>query len=255
MKLYGLIGFPLVHSYSPEYFKEKFDRDNIQAEYRAFPLENIGNIFQLLENNPSLTGFNVTVPYKQEIMLYLDKINPQAREINSVNTVVVERINGKVKLIGYNTDIIGFEQSIGPLLKERKDRNALVLGTGGTSKTVIHALNKRYIHTFQATRGDTKESEGIYNYRDLTDELIRKTTIIINTTPVGMYPKTDELPELPYDKITSNHLLFDVIYNPTQTLFLKEGLERGATVKNGYEMLVLQAENSWKIWQENQQHF
>jgi shikimate dehydrogenase len=249
MNLYGLIGFPLNHSFSPEYFNEKFQREGINAEYKAIPLTDIKEIHSVIENNPSLIGFNVTVPYKEQIIDYLQYLDHDADKIHSVNTVLVKREDKNI-LEGYNTDIYGFKKSIDPLLDRRHDKDVLVLGTGGTSKSVVHVLKNRNMNIYQATRGETNEAENLYNYKDIQDDLLKKTKIVINTTPLGMYPNINQLPDIPYNQINSEHLLFDVVYNPKFTLFLKEGHERGATVKNGYEMLIFQAEKSWEIWND-----
>jgi shikimate dehydrogenase len=251
MKLYGLIGYPLSHSFSPQYFKEKFEKENINAEYRAFPISEISEIKALLKEHSQLEGFNVTVPYKERIIPYLDQIDELAKEIKSVNTVKINKRDGKISLMGFNTDVYGFHRSVAPLIKEKNIGKALVLGTGATSKTVCYALNQLQIANVKATTGKTRIENNILNYKDLTGELIQQTKLIVNTTPLGMYPETTNLPDIPYEFITADHILFDVIYNPSRTLFLEEGLKKDALIKNGFEMLVFQAEKAWEIWQDN----
>jgi shikimate dehydrogenase len=238
--VYGLIGYPLTHSFSSQYFQRKFAGEGIDAQYRAFELTTILEFPALLESTPDLKGLNVTIPYKAAILPYLDRLSEAAMVIGAVNCIDIENN----KLAGYNTDVIGFSESLKPLLKD-PHTNALVLGTGGSSlavKYVLEALDIEYV-----TVSRTKKAECI-TYKELTTSLIKAYPLIINTTPVGMYPNTESFPELPYEGITEHHLLFDLVYNPEETKFLSLGKERGATVKNGLEMLHLQAEASWRIW-------
>lgn len=247
MRVFGLIGYPLSHSFSQGYFTKKFSSENIaDTEYRNFPLETIAQFPELISANPGLCGLNVTIPYKREIIPYLDGLDKTAREVNAVNTIKFERDdNGKVNLIGYNTDVYGFEQTIKPYLN-CSDKNALILGTGGASKAVEYVLHKLGLQCFYVSR---KQGDKIYkSYDQLTMEDMMDFQVIVNTSPVGMYPKVDDCPLLPYEGITATHVLYDLIYNPEETLFLKKGREHGAKISNGLQMLHLQAEKAWKIW-------
>ncbi len=241
---YGLIGYPLQHSFSPAYFKMKFAANNIDATYELFPIESINEFSALLNNYPELAGLNVTTPYKESVIRYLDQMDPVAIAIDAVNCIVIR--NGKTK--GYNTDATGFEKSLNPLLKSQHT-NALILGTGGSSKAVAYALTQLGIAYKKVSR---LKAEGVLSYEELSAEMISLHKLIINTTPVGMYPNMDDMPPLPFDHITEHHLLFDLIYNPEETKFLAMGREKGAVVKNGFEMLQLQAEASWEIWNQGQ---
>jgi len=247
MRLFGLIGYPLEHSFSPGYFGEKFRKEGIDAEYRLFPLESVGAFPRLVEDVPSLEGLNVTIPYKKQILPYLDRLSDEASRIGAVNTLVFDKTSDNSRFIsGYNTDVWGFTHSIRPLLKPH-DRLALVLGTGGSSAMVGYALRKLGIVPLFVTRSNPATAESI-RYSQLTPEELRRRSVIVNTTPVGMYPHVEEKPPIPYSAIGPDHLLFDLVYNPPESRFLQEGLRRGARVKNGYQMLCLQAEKSWEIW-------
>lgn len=237
---YGIIGYPLSHSFSPAYFKKKFASLNIDSTYEAFPINAISELPDLLYTHPSLCGFNVTTPYKEAVMPYLDEIDPVAAEINAVNCVAIK--NGKKK--GYNTDALGFEQSLVPLLKHQHT-HALILGTGGSSKAVAYALTQLGIFYKKVSRN--KKSD-CFTYDDLSLEVMAAYKLIINTTPLGMYPNIEAIPPIPYYSIGDQHLLYDLIYNPEETKFLAQGKALGATTKNGFEMLQLQAEASWDIW-------
>jgi len=236
MKTYGLIGKNISYSFSRNYFNNKFKNKNISnSQYVNFDIDNLlelNNTFNI--NN---YGFNVTIPYKETIIPYLDSLDFRAEQIGAVNTIKIE--NGKK--IGFNTDWIGFKKSLEPLLKPHH-KKALILGTGGASKAVIYALKQLQIQTLIVSRN------GETTYEDLSEEIIKNHTIIINCTPVGTFPNTDSAPEIPYQFITKNHLVYDLIYNPAETLFLKKCKENGAVTKNGLEMLEIQAEESWKIW-------
>lgn len=238
--VYGLIGYPLLHSFSPGYFKEKFAKAEIDAVYRLFPLANIKKLPQLLAKYPSLSGLNVTIPYKEQVIPFLDDIDNAAKAIGAVNCIKIS--NGKLK--GYNTDVIGFEHSLVPLLQPQHTK-ALVLGTGGAAKAVAYVLGKLNIN-YQLVSSSDKT--GTIAYRDISTDTIEEHKLIINTTPLGMHPNTDACPDIPYSALGETHLLYDLIYNPEETTFLKKGNAQGATTKNGYEMLVLQAEASWDIW-------
>lgn len=245
---YGLIGYPLGHSFSRGYFNEKFKAEGIDAEYLNFEIPSIDDFMEVIEENPDLKGLNVTIPYKESVINYLDELAPAARQIGAVNVIqIVRQPKGKVKLVGHNSDVIGFTQSIEPLLKPHH-RKALVLGTGGASKAVFHGLKSLGIEPTQASR--TPKDPTYLTYGQLTPEIMTEHTVIVNTTPLGMYPKTDTCPDIPYELLTADHLLYDVVYNPDETLFMKRGKAQGASVKNGLEMLLLQAFAAWKIWQE-----
>ena len=236
MRHYGIIGFPLLHSFSAKYFSEKFTREHIDAEYALYPVQ-IGNLKLEIEDLlDTLDGFNVTMPYKQTIIPYLDRLDETAEAVGAVN-VVHQRV-------GYNTDCIGFMHSIRPLLREY-DRKALVLGTGGASKAVCYGLKQLGIVPTLVSR---TPKEGMLGYEDLTPDVMEAHTVIVNSTPLGMVPDTASYPPIPYERISARHLLFDCIYNPEETVFLRKGAAQGARVKNGMEMLTGQAQAAWEIW-------
>ena len=244
MDKYGLIGYPLGHSFSIGYFNEKFQNECIDATYENFEIPSIENLTEILDSNPELKGLNVTIPYKEKAISYLDSISPEARAIGAVNVIKVTHKGNKTELKGYNSDVIGFTQSIEPLL-ERYHKKALVLGTGGASKAIIFSLKSLGIETLTVSR---YERHGCVRYEDITPEMIKEYNVIVNCTPCGMYPQTDDCPNLPYEAMDNHTLLYDLIYNPDETLFLKKGKAQGATVKNGLEMLLLQAFASWNFW-------
>lgn len=246
MRQFGLIGYPLSHSFSVGFFATKFANENIHnAVYQNFPLEYIEQLPELLKSNPNLVGINVTIPYKQKVMPFLTELDETAMNVGAVNTIKISRENNSIQLIGYNTDVYGFEQSIKPHL-ESYHKNALILGTGGASKAVIYVLQKLNIDINIVSRSN---APGIYKtYSELTVNDIRNHKIIINTTPLGMYPNIEASPSIPYGEISSQHILFDLIYNPLETNFLKEGNARGAKTINGLKMLHLQALKAWDIW-------
>ncbi len=238
MRHYGIIGFPLHHSFSAKYFNEKFETSGIDAEYSLYAVDK-GEWMKgerLKEFLESLDGFNVTLPYKQAIIPYLERLDETAEAIGAVNVVY--------KHVGYNTDCLGFMGSMQPLLRE-DDRKALVLGTGGASKAVCYGLRKLGIIPTLVSR---TPKEGMLGYDELTQEVMEAHTIIVNCTPLGMAPDVNSFPPIPYEQITARHLLFDCIYNPEETLFLQKGKAQGAMIKNGMEMLVGQAKAAWKIW-------
>jgi len=246
MRLYGLIGYPLSHSFSAKYFAEKFELENISdADYQLFPLENISEVTSLIEHQPDLQGFNITIPYKVAILPYLDNISDASKSIGAVNCVKIERSVSGTILIGYNTDVYGFRESLEPAIKPFHSK-ALVLGTGGASKAVCYTLHELGIKYTMVSRTGNKES--ILNYSQLTEEIISDNLLIINTTPVGTFPEIDKCPDIPYQFLTKEHLLFDLIYNPAETKFLRLAREASATIFNGSKMLELQAEKSWEIW-------
>ncbi|MCW3467720.1 shikimate dehydrogenase family protein [Chitinophaga nivalis] len=241
MKIYGLIGYPLSHSFSKGFFAKKFEAENItDCLYDNFPIPAITEFPTLLHQQPHLNGLNVTIPYKEVIIPYLDGLNDAAARIGAVNCI---RFEGGKK-IGYNTDVIGFSNSIRPLILPHHT-HALVLGTGGAAKAVMYALQEMNIAYTLVSRQATAEAIA---YDALDQAVIEKHTVIINTTPLGMYPQVDAAPDIPYQYLTSRHLLYDLVYNPAVTLFLQRGVAQGAITKNGHDMLILQAEASWEIW-------
>lgn len=241
--LFGLIGFPLSHSFSKKYFNDKFLSEKLTNHfYELFPLSEINQLPQLIASNRQLTGLNVTIPYKETVIPFLDEIDSEAEEIGAVNTIRFH--DGKLK--GFNTDVYGFNRSLMKKVHPSTHHSALILGTGGASKAVAYALKKNQI-PFRWVSRSKKSTENL-NYSELNNELIASHPIIINTTPLGMYPNIDSKPELPYDAITSKHLLYDLVYNPSESAFLKAGRLRGAITMNGLEMLHLQAERAWEIW-------
>ena len=248
MDKYGLVGYPLGHSFSKDFFNDKFKDEGIDAEYVNFEIPTIGNFPDIIATNSNLKGLNVTIPYKQQVIGYLDDISKEAKEIGAVNVIrVFHEHNGKIKLKGYNSDVIGFVKSIEPLLKTHH-KKALILGTGGASKAVKYGLEKNLdIETLYVSR---TSKNGAITYDDVTPEIIKEYEIIVNCTPCGMYPNTSNCPKLPYEAMTPDNLLYDLIYNPEETLFMKNGAEHGAEVKNGLEMLLLQAYASWDFWNE-----
>ena len=278
MTTYGLIGYPLGHSFSRKFFTEKFEKEEIDAQYLNFEIPSIEEFPEIIKNNPELRGLNVTIPYKQQVMQYLDEISEEAKAIGAVNVVRIERpspqpspimgretmrnagnkpdglpIKGDMSeglrgsLIGYNSDVIGFVESIKPLLKPHH-KKALILGTGGASKAIRYGLEKKLgMKTLFVSRS---AREGMITYEEVTAEVLKEYEVIVNCSPVGMYPHVDECPALPYEAMNENNLLYDLVYNPLETLFMKKGAEQGATVKNGLEMLHLQAIASWKFWEK-----
>lgn len=244
MKKYGLIGYPLGHSFSMGYFNEKFKNEAINAVYENFEIPDIQDITTVIGSNPDLAGFNVTIPYKEKVMDYLDYIAPEAAEIGAVNVVKVTHNGERAVLKGFNSDVVGFVNSIKPLLRPLH-KKALVLGTGGASKAVEYGLRKLGLETIKVSR---TEKDNTITYGQVTPELLSEYKVIVNCTPCGMAPHFDECPNLPYDSIDDSSLLYDLIYNPEETLFLRKGKEKDATVKNGLEMLLLQAEEGWNIW-------
>lgn len=247
MKKYGLIGYPLGHSFSKDYFNQKFEAEHLDAEYVNFELSDIRDLKAVVRENPDLCGLNVTLPYKTQIIPLLDEMDGDAAQIGAVNVVkFLKGRFGRIKLKGYNSDIIGFKESIAPLLGPAH-RKALVLGTGGASKAVFHGLKQLGVASTLVSR---TAKEHCITYGGITPRIMEQYTVIVNATPVGMYPDVDRCPDIPYDLLTSAHLLYDLHYNPDETLFMRKGKERGATVKNGLEMLLLQAFAAWNIWSE-----
>ena len=272
-KLYGLIGHPLGHSFSRGFFTEKFARENIDAEYLNFDIPDAAMLHDVIHDNPELRGLNVTLPHKQAVIPLLNELSDEAREIGAVNVIRIERFNdlrfndcspqflkSSIHLKGFNSDIIGFMGSIKPLLKPWH-KKALVLGTGGASKAICVGLTRLGIEwTYVSRKAQPSMADGqwsmaggqwsMFNYSDLTADVMQDYTVVVNCTPVGMFPKVDAAPAIPYEHLTPQHLLFDCVYNPEDTLFMQKGRAQGAVVKNGLEMLHLQAVASWEFWNE-----
>ncbi len=240
MDKYGLIGFPLGHSFSRGFFTEKFAREGIDAEYVNFEIPDASMLLDVIRDNPELRGLNVTLPHKQAVIPLLDELSDEAKEIGAVNVIRVR--DGKLK--GFNSDIIGFTESIKPLLQPWH-KKALVLGTGGASKAICVGLKRLGIEWTYVSR---TPREGMLTYSDLTAEVMQQYMVIVNCSPVGMFPKTGEAPNIPYELLTPKHLLYDLVYNPEETLFMQKGRAQDAIVKNGLEMLHLQAIASWEFW-------
>jgi len=246
MNLYGLIGNPLSHSFSKEYFDDKFEKENITyCEYKLFQIETLNELQTLISNHRHLKGLNVTIPFKQKVINKLDYIDDTARNIGAVNCIKIHRDSKNIFLKGYNTDAFGFEASITPFLKSHHNK-AIILGTGGGAKAIAYVLDKKGIDYVFVSRNpyDCKH----IRYKILHEKMIEEHLLLINATPVGMYPDVSLFPDIPYKYITEKHLLFDLIYNPGKTLFLQKGEVRGATIVNGLEMLYLQADRAWEIW-------
>lgn len=245
-KIFGLIGFPLTHSFSQNYFNQKFESEGIDAEYINFEIADIGDLMKVLAAYPELGGLNVTIPYKEQVIPYMDEMDSLAEEVGAVN--VIKILTGKedndLWLKGFNSDVIGFRDSIEPLLTPQRTK-ALILGTGGASKAVKVALRQLGVESTPVSRNP---GPGQLGYGDLTRSVMDEHKIIVNTTPLGMYPHTDECPDIPYQFLDEESLCYDLLYNPDVTLFMQNALEHGAEVKNGLEMLLLQAFASWTIW-------
>lgn len=246
MDTYGLIGHPLGHSFSQGFFRDKFEGEGIDAEYLNFDVPDAHDVLEVLAAHPQLRGFNVTIPYKERILPYMDEVSKEARAIGAVNVVRVKGTGKQRKLCGFNSDVVGFTDSIRPLLRPHHSK-ALILGTGGASKAVRYALEQKL--DMQSVLVSRNEKPGVITYAQLDAATMAEHTVIVNCTPLGMFPNTDTCPPIPYDLLTAQHLLYDLVYNPEQTLFLKNGRAQGAETKNGLEMLLLQAIESWRIWQ------
>jgi shikimate dehydrogenase len=244
MRLFGLIGYPLSHSFSKKYFAKKFENEKLtDCRYELFSIASINELPKILQEHPGLEGINVTIPYKQQVLEYLDSSAGIPKKIKACNCIkIIEE-----KLFGYNTDIIGFENSLQPFLKPWHTK-ALVLGNGGAAEAVTFVLEKLNIAFDIVSR--SLHGESTLCYKDIGKQVMEENLLIINTTPLGMYPQPDQYPDIPFEFITNKHLLFDLIYNPGKTLFLQKGEEQGATIKNGEEMLIIQAEESWRIWND-----
>lgn len=244
MKIYGLVGYPIGHSFSSKYFTEKFQGEKVDAGYHNFQMEDVQDLSKVLESHDNIAGLNITIPHKTNIFSFLTEVDETAKAIGAVNVVKASKTENGYHLKGYNTDVIGFEKSLVPQLKQ-SHKKALVFGTGGASKAVIYVLKTLGIHYKYVSRNKGADQ---FSYEDITPEIIREYTLLINCTPLGMSPKQDMCPNIPYDSITENHYLFDLIYNPEQSIFLKNGANKGADTKNGLEMLHLQADAAWEIW-------
>jgi shikimate dehydrogenase len=241
MPLYGLIGYPLSHSFSKKYFTEKFEQEGLSNYgYENFPIASIDELKKVFEDNPDLHGLNVTIPYKEQVLPFLNELSAAVNEIGACNCIKI--ISGK--LYGFNTDVIGFEETLTAKLSPHHKR-ALVLGSGGASKAIQFVLRNKGIEFLVISRS---RNPSFVSYEQVTPELIEQYPLIINTTPLGMQPHTDAYPSIPYFALTTQHYLYDLIYNPAKTIFLQKGEDRGAVIQNGADMLVIQAEESWKIW-------
>ena len=245
MDRYGLIGYPLGHSFSISYFNQKFADEKINAKYENYEISDIDQLPEILDSYPDLCGLNVTIPYKEKVIPFLDSLSPEARAIGAVNVIRVKHEGNNTILKGYNSDVIGFTQSIEPMLDKKWHKKALILGTGGASKAINFGLKSLGLETVFVSRYERPET---IQYKQITAEVIQEYNVIVNCTPLGMYPHSDECPELPYAAMNNHTILYDLIYNPDQTLFMRKGQEHGAEVKNGLEMLLLQAFASWEFW-------
>ncbi len=246
MKIYGLIGYPLGHSFSAGYFADKFKNENIKdSVYRNFPIENISKLANIISDNHELIGLNVTIPYKEQVIQFLDEIDAEAKGVGAVNTLKILRNENSYKLKGFNSDVYGFQTSLQPYLKNFH-KKALILGTGGASKAIKFVLKKLNIEYISASIEELKENE--IRYEVIDKKMIEDRLLIIHATPLGTFPNINSCPPIPYEFITPKHVLFDLVYNPEETLYLKKGKEKGATTINGLKMLHMQAEKSWEIW-------
>lgn len=244
MNKYGLIGYPLGHSFSKHYFEDKFEREAKDAVFLNFEIENIITFPELLRNNPNLKGLSVTIPHKEAVIPYLDTLDEAAKQIGAVNSIKINLRNGKVFTKGYNTDFYGFGESLDAFLNN-KDCEALILGTGGAAKAIAYALEQRKIAYQFVSRNPQK---GQCYYEELDKKSLQKYKLIVNTTPLGTFPNISSAPAIPYQFLTSEHYLFDLVYNPAETVFIQKGKEQEAKVCNGYAMLCYQAERSWEVW-------
>jgi shikimate dehydrogenase len=238
---FGLIGASLKHSFSKQYFTEKFEKESIKAHYELFELQQIQDLTHLLQQHSNIEGLNVTIPYKESVMSLLDELDSSAQAAQAVNVIKIK--NGKK--IGYNSDMYGFEVALLEMLNGSKPQNALILGTGGASKAVAAVLKKQSI-SYQFVSRNAQEH--ILSYEQLDTTTLQNAQLIVNTTPLGMYPNINAMPPIPYEALTTEHFLFDLVYNPTETAFMQQGLKKGCQVKNGLQMLYLQAEKAWQIW-------
>jgi shikimate dehydrogenase len=246
MDIYGLIGNPLSHSFSKKYFTEKFANEKINAAFKLFPLADITQLPALIQQYPNLKGLSVTIPYKSTVIPFLDAIDQTAAKVGAVNTIRIKQSPDTVQLTGYNTDIIGFDATLEHLLQNSKVKAALILGSGGASKAVQYVLAERSIPYMLVSRKPISNAQ--LDYASITPAIMENYNLIVNTTPIGMYPRTDCAPDILYENITKKHILIDLIYNPEETLFLYKATMAGAATANGLQMLYKQAEEAWKIW-------
>ncbi len=245
MDKYGIIGYPLKHSFSNKFFTEKFQKENIDAKHTNYEIESIDLFPEIINSEPQLKGLNVTIPYKEQVTQFLNEIDDTAKSIGAVNVIRITHENGKPYLKGFNSDLMGFRDSIQPLINPDIHHKALILGTGGASKAVFHGLKNLNIESKYVTR---TPKEGMFTYEDLTKEVLEEYTVIVNTTPLGTFPDVDVCADIPYQYLGEQHLLYDLVYNPPLTKFLELGKKQGAKTKNGAEMFELQAIATWKIW-------
>ncbi len=255
MRVFGLIGYPLSHSFSPSYFSEKFTREKItDSTYSLFPIKNINEFVGLVQNTPNLVGLNVTIPYKEQVLPFLTELDEISKSIGAVNCIkVISSTDAETKekkiLKGYNTDVFGFSQSIQPFLETHHQR-ALILGTGGASKAVEYVLKKIGLETYTVSRAKSQSKAKQFTYSDLNKNMLDSFTLIVNCTPLGKSPDIHEFPPIPYEYIGNKHFLYDLIYNPSETAFLKMGKQKGCLTMNGLNMLHLQADKAWEIWNQ-----
>ena len=247
MNKYGLIGYPLGHSFSKKYFTEKFEKENItDCQFDLYEIEEVNSLKEVLSENTELKGMSVTIPHKETVIDLLDELDDTAKSIGAVNSIRIRYNDGKFHLKGYNTDCLGFEASLKPHLKENH-KKALILGTGGAAKAVDYILNRLGIKTVYVSR---TPKDGQFSYSELDKSIIEEYTLIVNSSPLGTHPNIDSKPDIPYEFLSQEHIIFDLVYNPLETAFMKEGTKYGATVINGLEMLHQQAEKSWSIWND-----
>ncbi len=250
---FGLIGKTITHSFSKDYFTNKFEKEEIlDCEFNLFPLADVVLLPALLQLNPNIEGLSVTIPYKESVMELLHEQDETARKVGAVNCIKIQRTNAQPKLIGYNTDVFGFRQSIKPFLESQHER-ALILGTGGASKSVEYVLNEIGIDCYFVSRDKASKTNRLpsnrrFEYQELTENYMKAFKLIVNTTPLGMFPDVTSAPAIPYEFLTPSHLLYDLTYNPKETEFLKRGKQQGTSIVNGYSMLKQQAEEAWRIW-------
>ncbi len=243
MRKFGLIGYPLGHSFSKKYFTTKFENEKIDARYDLYELDKLEK-FENLKHSSDLYGLNVTIPYKEKIIGFVDELDDTAKKIGAVNVIKFIRTESRLILKGYNSDAVGFEKSLQPLLKSHYSK-ALILGTGGASKAVKYVLDNMGISSVFVSR---RPSENMLSYQQIDKNILNDFKLIINASPVGTFPNVNQCPDIPYQFLDSSHILYDLVYNPAETLFMKRGKERGATVCNGEAMLIGQAEAAWEIW-------
>ena len=242
--IYGLIGYPLRHSFSIDYFNHKFHAEDINAEYVNFEIEDIGDLMEIIAEEPRLNGLNVTSPYKEQVLPYMNHLDESAEVVGAVNVIKFVRQDKGLELYGYNSDVMGFLRSVQPLINEER-KQAMILGTGGAAKAVAHALRQLGVEVSFVSRQKTAHT---VVYEEITKNMVHANKLIINATPLGKFPDVDKCPDFPYKFLTKEHLCYDLVYNPDETLFMKKSLQAGAQVKNGLEMLLLQAFESYSIW-------